>query len=75
MSCFSYKNIYGPGVSYKGKKTMSKFEHSVRVPRLYKVAATMAKQCSEGVAGIKQLVYGGKMKHRVSILLTIIRKI
>lgn len=54
----------------KGKKAMSKFNHSVRVPRLYKVAATVAKQYSEGVGGIKQLVYGGDKKiHTVSISL------
>lgn len=46
---------------------MSVFIHSVRVPRLYKVAATVAKQYSEGVAGIKELVYGGKKKHPVSM--------
>lgn len=45
-----------------------KFHHSVKVPRLYKVAATIAKQFSEGVGSIKDLVYGGKKKHPVSIL-------
>lgn len=44
-----------------------KFIHSVKVPRLYKVASTIAKQYSEGVGSIKHLVYGGKKKHPVSI--------
>lgn len=47
--------------------TNDKFIHSVKVPRLYKVASTIAKQYSEGVGSIKHLVYGGKKKHPVSI--------
>lgn len=45
---------------------MTEFLHSIRVPRLYKVAANIAKQFSEGVSSIKQLVYGEKKKHPVS---------
>lgn len=44
----------------------NQFQHSVKVPRLYKVAATIAKEASEGVGSIKQLVYGEKKKHPVS---------
>jgi putative methyltransferase len=36
------------------------FEHSIRVPRLYKVASKIAKEVSEGKGSIKQLVYEGK---------------
>ncbi|KAJ8946947.1 hypothetical protein NQ314_008748 [Rhamnusium bicolor] len=44
------------------------FHHSVRVPRLYKVAANIAKDVKEGVGSVKQLVYENKKKHPVSIL-------
>nr|XP_023030251.1 probable 28S rRNA (cytosine-C(5))-methyltransferase [Leptinotarsa decemlineata] len=39
------------------------FKHSVKVPRLYKVAATIAKEVSEGLGSIKQLVYEKQKKH------------
>jgi hypothetical protein len=44
------------------------FEHSIRVPRLYKVASKIAKEVSEGKGSIKQLVYEGK--HTVSFEVT-----
>lgn len=44
----------------------NQFNHSVRVPRLYKVAAKVAQEFSEGVNSIKQLLYGEKKKHPVS---------
>lgn len=43
------------------------FHHSVRVPRLYKIAATVAKEYSDGVASLKDLLYGRKINHPVSI--------
>ncbi|KAG5883733.1 hypothetical protein JTB14_024234 [Gonioctena quinquepunctata] len=39
------------------------FKHSVKVPRLYKVAASIAKEVSEGLGSIKQLVYEKQKKH------------
>ncbi|RZB77473.1 methyltransferase NSUN5, partial [Asbolus verrucosus] len=40
------------------------FDHSIKVPRLYKVASKVAKQVSESKGSIKQLVY--ECKHPVS---------
>ncbi|CAG9829845.1 unnamed protein product [Diabrotica balteata] len=37
--------------------------HSVKVPRLYKVAAEVAKEVGEGIGSIKTLVYEKKKKH------------
>lgn len=45
----------------------NQFNHSLKVPRLYKVAATIAKQVSQGVGSVKHLIYGEKKKHPVSI--------
>ncbi|CAG9819181.1 unnamed protein product [Phaedon cochleariae] len=39
------------------------FKHSVKVPRLYKVAAVIAKEVSDGKGSIKQLVYEKQKKH------------
>lgn len=36
------------------------FEHSIKVPRLYKTAAKIVKEASETGASIKQLVYEAK---------------
>lgn len=44
------------------------FKHSVKVPRLYKTAAKVAKDVKEGLGSIKQLVYEYKSKHPVSKL-------
>lgn len=43
-------------------------KHSIKVPRLYKVSALVAKEVSEGIGSIKSLVYEHKKKHPVSIL-------
>lgn len=43
------------------------FNHSVKVPRLYKVASTVAKAHKEGLGSIKHLVFEKKKKHPVSI--------
>lgn len=40
------------------------FEHSVKVPKLYKVAANIIKEVKENGSSLKQLVYHGK--HPVS---------
>lgn len=39
------------------------FEHSIKVPRLYKTAAKLAREASENGSSIKQLVY--ETKHLV----------
>ncbi|KAJ8920273.1 hypothetical protein NQ315_011934 [Exocentrus adspersus] len=39
------------------------FKHSVKVPRLYKVAAKIAKEVEGGAGSIKQLVYENQKKH------------
>lgn len=51
----------------------NQFHHSVKVPRLYKVAATVAKEFNQGVNSLKQLVYGEKKKHPVSIWVMVLR--
>lgn len=43
------------------------FDHSIKVPRLYKSAAKIAKEVSESKGSIKQLVY--ESKHPVSLRL------
>lgn len=42
------------------------FSHSVKVPRLYKIAAKLARDVSEGKGSLKELVYS--CKHPVSII-------
>ncbi|KAJ8980768.1 hypothetical protein NQ317_016017 [Molorchus minor] len=39
------------------------FQHSVKVPRLYKTAAKIAKDVKEGNGSIKNLVYEHQRKH------------
>lgn len=39
------------------------FDHSIKVPRLYKISAKYAKEASENGTSIKQLVY--EKKHPV----------
>lgn len=48
------------------KGNVNRFIHSVKVPRLYKQAAKIAKEASEGLGSLKNLVY--EAKHPVSIL-------
>lgn len=42
------------------------FEHSIKVPRLYKVAAKLVRECVENGASVKQSVY--QAKHKVGNL-------
>lgn len=47
--------------------SQTQFNHSIRVPRLYKIASVIAKEYNEGLGSVKQLVFEKKKKHPVSI--------
>lgn len=48
------------------------FEHSVKVPRHFKVAANIVKQVSTEGGSVKTLLYDDKLRHFVSIFWLII---
>ena len=41
----------------------SKIQHSVKVPRLYKVATAIFKNYKNGLGSVKTLVYDSRKKH------------